>query len=214
MAVNLLMFDSRSTISGLNQCVNTWHIRTSGAITATEVTNLMVPFKTFWDNLATYRSPGTVTITGSRILLADISTWVKPVGSPGKPGYVGGYWSTPPLILAGTPSTSTAGSAASALPPQLASVISWRTAIAGRTGRGRTYVGNLGNTAQQGASVNAAYVTAVNTQTTTLINAVPAVSVASGVVGITIWSPTNGYLHDVISGASDATFDTMRSRVK
>lgn len=214
MALNLLMFDSRSVISGSNTVVNTWHIRTSGPVTTAESTALMVPFKTFWDAIAAYRVPPTSVTTGSRILHGDTANWVKPVGKPGAPGYVRGYWTSPPIILAGTSSTSVAGTGSGAIPPQLASVISWRTALSGRTGRGRTYVGNLGAPAMSFSGLSAAYVAAVNTASTNLVSAIPAVTVSSGVCGLTIWSPTTGLYHDVIGGVSDATFDTMRSRVK
>jgi hypothetical protein len=214
MANNLLMFDSRSTISGTNAVVNTWHIRTAGALTNAEATALMNVFKTFWDAIAAYRVPPTSVTTGARILHGDTANWVKPIGKPGKPGYVKGYWTSPPVIIAGTSSTSITGTGSGGLPPQLASVISWRTFLSGRTGRGRTYIGNLGGSAMNGAVIAAAYVAAVNTASANLISGVAAVPVASGVCGLTIWSPTTGLTHDVISGVSDATWDTMRSRVK
>jgi hypothetical protein len=209
-----MLFDARSVISGTNACVNTWHVSTTAGLTLSEANSVLAPFKTFYDAFASQRATGSSVTIGARVLMADPLQWQKPVGSPGKPGYTPGKWLTEPVITPATPLTSTAGSGGLALPPQLASVVSWRTVVSGRSGRGRTYLGNLGANMQVGSQIQSSSVTTINNAAAALIAAVSALTPASGPVKLCIWSPTKGVIRDVLTGASDTTFDTMRSRVK
>jgi hypothetical protein len=211
----VLMFDSRQTISGLNQAVNTWHCLVPGQPLVSECNAILAPFKTFWDSIAAYRNSSTSVQTGSRVLYFLESWWTKPVGRPGAAGYVKGFFNTPPVIVAATPSNSINGTGGSPVPQQLASVISWRTSTSGRSGRGRTYLGNLAAAAQSGPVITAAFVTAVNSGCTTLISSVGALPVApGGNAKLGVWSPTVGVCREILTGSTDATWDTMRSRVK
>jgi hypothetical protein len=93
-------------------------------------------------------------------------------------------------------------------------VVSWRTSYSGRSGRGRTSLGNFGAAAQTANQVAGAFVNAVNTAAGTLITAVSALTAGGGSVLPVIWSPTLGIARTILTGAMDSTFDTMRSRVK
>jgi hypothetical protein len=99
------------------------------------------------------------------------------------------------------------------MPNQLASVVSWRTVLSGKSGRGRTYLGNFGTSAQVGNLIVSGAVTAINNAVTALITAVDAVAVSSGSPQLAVWSPTKGWVYPIITGASDTVWDTMRSRV-
>lgn len=210
----VMSFDARGAISGANQCVNTFHCFVPSQPTSAEATAVITPVKTFFDAIAAYRATGTQMVIGTRVLYWQDAWWTKPVGKPGTVGYVKGSFNTEPLILAATPATSTVGSAGSQIPPQLASVISWRTSVSGRSGRGRTYLGNLGTNAQQFNLLASAAVTVLNSAAASLITNLRAVSVSGTPAYLCVWSPTKGVTREVLTGATDATFDTMRSRVK
>jgi hypothetical protein len=211
----VLSFDTRQTISGANTCVNTWHCFVPATPTVAEANAILAPFKAFFDAHVLYRSAGTVPVTGSRVLYWPESAWTKPVIDPiTHKVTTKGYFNTEPLIIGATPATSTSGTGTGFIPPQLASVVSWRTATSGRSGRGRTYLGNISQNAQSGSLITAAFVTAVNTAATTLISAVRALSVGGTPPYLCVWSPTKGTTRETLSGVMDGTFDTMRSRVK
>jgi hypothetical protein len=210
----LLSFDARSAISGSNLAVNTWHVQTSGGLSNAEVSSIIVPFQAFYNAIAAYRATSTSVLIGSRVLIGDVANWHKPVGRPGDSGYTAGHWDPPETILGGSPLNSTNGSGGTVLPSQLASVVSWRTATAGRMGRGRTYLGNLGAAAMNGSTITGTFVTAATSAATTLISAVSAIVPTSGPIKLCVWSPTSGVTREILTGAMDGTFDTMRSRVK
>jgi hypothetical protein len=210
-----LSFDARQTITGLNLCINTFHVNVPSQPTVAETNSILAPFKAFFDSQNIYRTTGTNPVIGSRVLYWAESWWTKPVGRPGGVGYVPGRFNTEPLIIGATPVTSTVGSGGALQPPQLASVVSWRSAVSGRSGRGRTYLGNLAAGAAASDKLSASFVTTVNTAAATLITAVKAVTVGgASTVAFTVWSPTKGLCRDILSGFTDVTWDTMRSRVR
>lgn len=211
----VLSFDARTLISGNNYGVNVWHVKTAAGVnpTVAECNAILAKFKAFYDYLASTRAPGTVSI-GTKVLWFDETWWTKPVGKPGKPGYEKGFFNTPPNIVGATPVTGVTGTGGLALPPQLAAVISWKTASAGRSYRGRTYVAQLGDVSRSGAAIHTATISYLNTAATNLITDVSGVTVAGGTVFLSVWSPTTGKAYVITSGSSDATWDTMRSRVK
>jgi hypothetical protein len=186
----------------------------AGQPTVTETNNLLAPVTAFFNGFSVYRANGVGTTTGTRVLYWAESWWTKPTFDANHKPLTKGFFNTDPLIIAAASSTSTAGSATGGLPPQLACVVSWRTATSGRSGRGRTYLGNLGGAAQSGGVILAAAVTSINTASTTLISAVHAISAGGGLADLGVWSPTKGVVRPVLSGAADSTWDTMRSRVK
>lgn len=213
--MGIYLFDARSAIAGLNTCVNTWHVAGSNTNPTTADGNaILAPFKTFYDAHAAYRTNATSFTIGSRMLWYLESWWVKPVFDSSGNLVTRGHFTTEPVIVGATALASTTGSGGAGLPPQLASVVSWRTTVSGRSGRGRTYLGNLAAAAMTGAQVAPAMVTAVNNASSALITAVNALAPPSGPCHMAVWSPTKGIAREIISGAMDATFDTMRSRVK
>jgi hypothetical protein len=210
----VLSFDSRSTVSGTNVAVNTWHVYTQGQPLVSEMNTVLGAFKAFYDSLAAYRPTGSTVVTGSRVLYFLENWWTKPTFDANHKLLTKGFFNTEPVIQGATPVTSTAGTGGTQIPPQLASVVSWRTATSGRSGRGRTYLGNLAAAAQQVNIVAAAFVTAANTAATTLISAVNGIQSAGFPSQLCVWSPTKGGVRQILSGSMDGTFDTMRSRVK
>jgi hypothetical protein len=210
----VLSFDSRQTIAGNNVCVNTWHISVINQPLVSEGNSLLATVKAFYDAQATWRVTGTTVVTGSRVLYWHETWWTKPTFDANHNQLTKGFFNTEPFIMATTPNTSTGGSGGASIPPQLASVVSWRTATSGRSGRGRTYLGNLSNAAQSVGTVTPAFVIAVNTAAGTLITAVAAITAAGSAAALGVWSPTKGVIRPILSGSTDATFDTMRSRVK
>jgi hypothetical protein len=210
----MVWFDSRSPIAGNNVCVNTWHVQTLGAVLTSEANAMLAAVSAFYNAQNAYRVNGTSFTTGTRVLWALESWWTKPVGKPGASGYVKGFWNTPPTIVPAASSTSAAGTGTGQLPPQLACVVSWRTATSGRSGRGRTYLGNLAAAAMSGAVLYGPAITAINNGATALIAAIAGITTGGGPAALSVWSPTTGLQRPVLTGASDTIFDTMRSRVK
>lgn len=210
----VMSFDARGTISGANQCVNTFHVFVPSQPTAAEANSILTPVKTFFDAIAAYRVIATTSVIGTRVLYWQEAWWTKPIGISGKPGYVPGKFNTEPLILGATPANAIAGTGGNAIPPQLAMVVSWRSVVSGRSGRGRTYLGNLSANGMNNANVASACVTAVNGAAAALITNLRAVSVSGTPAYLCVWSPTKGVTREILSGATDATYDTMRSRVK
>jgi hypothetical protein len=186
----------------------------NGQPLVSEANALVTAVSNFFNGFTAYRSAGTASTTGTRVLYWLENWWTKPVGRVGQPGYVKGFFNTPPTIVNATPATCTVGSGSGAIPPQLASVVSWRTATSGRSGRGRTYLGNFAGAAQTGAVITGPAVTGINTAAATLITAVHAITAAGAAADLGLWSPTKGWILPILTGSSDQTFDTMRSRVK
>lgn len=192
-----IKLDARGTIAGLNQCVNVFHIRTLALPTTTaEVQAVVDVFKTFYDNLASVRQGNATMTIGTRVVADDASN------------------TTPPQIWGTVPRTSVIGTSSGAVPAQLAAVISWRTPLAGRSYRGRTFLGLLGGAAQNGAVLQGSAVTTINSSAATLISGLAALSVAGGGCSLAVYSKKANVCTDIISGTTDATYDTMRSRVK
>jgi hypothetical protein len=212
LRMGVLSFDSRCTISGTNVIVNTWHISVSGQPLNSEATALVAAVGAFYNSYTTSRVGSH--ITGSRVLYFLESWWTKPTFDGNHNQLTKGRFNTDPFIVPATPHTSAAGGGGTSIPPQLASVLSWRTATSGRSGRGRTYIGGLSTGAQSNNVINATTVSAINAGAAALITAVHAITASGVAADLGVWSPTQGVIRPILSGSSDATFDTMRSRVK
>lgn len=210
----VLLFDSRSTISGTNLCVNTWHVLCSAQPTPTESNAILATLKTFFDALAAYRAVGSTVVTGTRVLYFDQAWWQKPTFDANGKLLTKGKFTTEPIIVGATPNTSIAGTGGTPLPGQLAACLSWRTSVSGRSGRGRSYLGNWGSAAMTGSGVTAGCVGAVNSGAGTLLTNITAVTGTDGPFYLSVWSPTKGVIRPILTGATDSVFDTMRSRVK
>jgi len=210
----VLMFDSRGVIAGNNLCVNTWHVWSSGIPILAEMNSLLGVVKTFHDATAPYRKNAAGPVIGTRVIYFQEGWWTKPVKDANGNVTAKGFFNTEPTIVAATPVTSVVGTGGVDIPPQLASVVSWRTATAGRSGRGRTYLGMLGTASMTASNISSAFQTALNTAAGNLISQVKALSLQGQPPYLGVWSPTRGVIREVLSGSMDATFDTMRSRAK
>jgi len=210
----VLSFDARQTISGSNVCVNTFHVSVNGLPLTSECNSIVNAVKAFYDGHSAYRANSTSVVVGSRVLYWLEAWWTKPTFDSNGKLLTKGKFNIDPTIVPATPANSTVGTGGGNIPPQLASVVSWRTSTSGRSGRGRTYLGNLGSAALTVNLVTAAAVTAINGAATTLISAIHALTAAGAAPDLAVWSPTDGVVRPILTGSSDATFDTMRSRVK
>jgi hypothetical protein len=212
---DLVSFTAECSISGLNKAVNTWHVGVTPTTTASEVNSILGAVKTFYDAWAPYRQSGFAYTIGNRVLHWPKASWQIPTGRPGLPGYVPGRFLTPPVIVGATAVNSTAGTGGLPVPPQLAAVVSWRTPISGRTGRGRTYLGVLGANGINQNVLLAGFVSAQITAGATLLTNLNAITLTGGgTASLEVWSPTKGYSNAVIQCFMDNVVDTMRSRVK
>jgi len=114
----------------------------------------------------------------------------------------------PQVIWGPTPRTVAGGGGTAAQPAQLANVVSWRTAYAGRSFRGRTYLGPLGSS----ALTNNVISTGVNTAVTNATNALVAASVAASGWDLVVWSEKLQSSNPVISGVTNSKVETQRRR--
>ncbi len=141
-----------SGVSG--KAVNIFHVTsgTSATLSDSQLTNVLTDLKLLYTAFGTY-----TTITwsiGSRILE------LLPDGSP--------------PVIRNVAALSQAPGVGTVMPAQLAAVVSWRTAFAGPSFRGRTFLGPLGNTAITAGSLNSAFLTAVNPAAAAVITNMPA----------------------------------------
>lgn len=110
-----------------------------------------------------------------------------------------------------TPSTAIVGSSTSMpLPNDVAICVSWRTAKAGRSYRGRTYLGGwtqaaLGTAPDGSANVAAPVRTAIATGAGSLAS-------LTGEPKLVVWSPTLGQANEVVAASQGDRFDTQRRR--
>lgn len=130
----------------------------------------------------------------------------------------------PPVVYEYTVSPPVTGSSEDDdLPPQLAAVVSWRTAVGGRAGRGRTYIAGLAENANtEEAGPSGALITALNTWAETIRTIGEGLVVISYFQGHTFGGSTGHktiptprvapLVNDVVTGSANVTFGTMRSR--
>lgn len=115
---------------------------------------------------------------------------------------------TPPLILGPTPrvvaGTGTGGASAA----QLAEVVSWRTAFAGRSFRGRTYLGPIAVSALTGGILS----TPVTTACQNAANAYVAASTADPDWIASVWSEKLQTGSDITSAVANSKVETQRRR--
>lgn len=168
--------------------LNVFNVGSDALVSDANVTLMLGDLKTFYTAIATYVY-GTYSI-GARVLEYQAA---------------GG----PPRIVTVAPVAQVSAASAS-LPPQLSVVVAWRTALAGKSYRGRTFLGPLNGAAQAGGAVTAAAQTAVNTAAANLItNLKPR---TTGSVGLVVHSDHANVDTPVVVGATDLRMDTMRSR--
>ncbi len=131
--------------------INVFHV--TGAGTTYSLPNLVTSFLQFYTAMKTYY-PNTVAWTACSSVL-DLSV-------------------VPPTIVAATPSSVTGASAGSCGAAQLSQVVTWRTASAGRSYRGRTYFGPFLYSACADGIWGSGQTTALQTAAAALISSIAA----------------------------------------
>jgi hypothetical protein len=168
--------------------VNVFNVGNDTALPDANVTNLLTAIKALYSSLTTY-VPGSFSI-GSRVLEYHVGT------------------AAPRIVPVAAQAQTNAISAV--LPPQLAAVLSWRTATGGRSYRGRTYLGPLNGAAVANQTLVGAFTGAANTAAATLITACKAQVTAPW--GLIVHSETAATDTPVLTGNMDSRVDTLRSR--
>lgn len=214
MAASVVQVSASTPLGGANAAINVFHIGCSGIQAPAEVNSLLNVFKTFWDALAVLRSQTLTVTTGSKVLFWEESWWTKPTYDGAGRVLTPGSFNTPPIILAGTPSTSAAGAGGALLPQQLAVCISWRSIVASKSSRGRTFLGANGANTMQANLLLGTTVTAINSAAAALITGIAGVTSVNGPLSLGVWSPKLGKMTPVVAGSTDNVYDTMRSRIK
>jgi len=167
---------------------NVFNVGNDVLLTDAQVNTILGHIKTWYTAFSTYVY-GSFTI-GSRVLEF-------------RPGVV-----APRIVLATPAAQSSAISTPQ--PPQLAAVMSWRTALAGKSFRGRTFLGPLNIAALSSGTLAAAFTGTANTASTTLISAVKGVT--NPAWGLVVHSDHMSEDTPITNGVMDARVDTMRSR--
>lgn len=176
---------------------NIFHV-TNGASDDAAVPAMLTAIKAFYTAIASFYLNTTLITIGSSV--RDIGV-------------------TPNRIVAATPLTQVGTTAGEALPANVALVTTWRTAFAGRSFRGRTYLGPSQETMNNGGIPNAATVATIQTAATNLIAAI------NGVAGLRLGvfslrrtqppaslSPFNA-TEPVISAVARSKWNTQRRRL-
>lgn len=194
-------------MGGGNTIVNTFHVAPdaggwAGADTTAIANYWIGRLKTFYDACVTAGLRGGGTIGGTVIEYE--------------------YQEAPKYVPA-TAQSVASGSGGTLQALQLACCVSWRTALAGRRYRGRTYLGPLTTTAVSMPALAASFVSGVNAAATTLIAGASgsfklAVMSKSGLFWIKTgdheYSSGNrdGFTTHITSGSASNAIRTMRSR--
>lgn len=168
--------------------INVFNAANDVLLSDTQVNNVLTQLKTFYSALSSYIG-GTYSI-GSRILEF-------------RPGGV-----APRIVLVAP--QSQANTVSGPQPPQLAAVLSWRTALAGKSFRGRTFLGPLNSAALSGTSLAGAFTAAANTAAAALIANVRTQTSASW--GLVVHSDERSEDTQISLGNMDSRVDTIRSR--
>jgi hypothetical protein len=109
---------------------------------------------------------------------------------------------TPPAYVNTTPRVVTGTGAGVSYPSQLAAVVSWRTGVATRSGRGRTFLGPF--------QANAFSTNVLAPGTVTTIQAAANTLLATG--RLFVYSPRNNAYYSVTSATVSQQVRTMRTR--
>lgn len=168
---------------------NTWHLRTNGTLNGGQIAEIRSALLAFYTGVA------------SAVPTSHVSSWDGffteiATGSPGVQE-VGATFSVP-----GTGGANYGAAANMAC-------VSWRSTLAARSGRGRTFIGPLSVTALQGDG------TLSTTPLTALRNAAQALvstSASANGWGIGVWSEKDGVLRDIVASQVTDSVAILRSR--
>lgn len=168
--------------SGRRPSYNIWHMN-SPSSTLADAQAAVDALRDFYTTAATlYQNTTTITIGNNVVEITAVPQTIWPVVN---------------RTVVGT----TAGSAA---PYQLANVLSLRTAFAGKSRRGRAYLGPIADASITGSVLNAPVMTAIGNAATTLI--------ATGLVRV--WSEKLLLATAVTGYLSNNTLETQRRRAR
>lgn len=176
---------------GSGRGTNTWHVRTLGETgTTTEVAALMGLVQDFYESIAILEPTGYEW------------RWDGTVAQVGTP--------TPNLLESADPwtvvGTDSSGNWASA--PSMACV-SWKSLLATRSGRGRTFIGPLSrNSIDTDATLSSSQLTTLRTAAAALVSA--SLLDTNGAVGV--WSEKDQVLRDFASSSVTDQVAVLRSR--
>lgn len=115
----------------------------------------------------------------------------------------------PILVFPVTPVSVTAAVGGGVAAPQVCMIATWRTALAGRAYRGRTYIGPLQASVVNGASPPSTWVTTLQGAVTGLL----AAAASSSMYDLAVFSRKNNTLDPVQSGVARGYFGTQRRRL-
>lgn len=169
---------------------NTWHCRTTSDVVSDdpELAGLTGMLEDFYGNME-------AVLAGSTVIRFN-GEWTR----------VGG---TGTIDNSQDPWTVTVGGAVDCMPPANSVVIGWRTSAAGRTAKGRTFLGPMDSGAAQGnGTVDDTILNAIRGNAAALIDASD--SFANGAFGV--FSVKDGVLRDFVSAAVRDQFAVLRSR--
>jgi hypothetical protein len=167
---------------------NVFNVGNDALLTDANVTSILNHLKTFLAAQTTY-AYGTWSI-GQRVLEF-------------RPGVA------LPRIVAAAPVVQALGQS-TILPTQLAAVVSWRTAFAGKSYRGRTFLGPFNNTVLSANNLHPTFVTNMSTAATNLIANIKLVT--NPAWGLVVHSDKLSEDTPVTTAAIDSRVDTLRSR--
>jgi hypothetical protein len=193
--VNLLYRFTNTGVAGGVRLSNTFHVRnpTAGAaLTLASLNTIATAFDTFYSSNASYLATAVAWTSGTRVLQYDID-------SP----------TNPPTIMAVTPVTTTGGTGGDPLPSAVAMVLSWRTALAGPSTRGRTFFGVLAKTTMTSGVFTGAITGTIVGRCALLITNIKA---AAGSPDLVVYSKVHNYTTNITSATIDAVPDNLSSR--
>lgn len=142
------------TAPNCNPAANIYHV-TNGQTGDVGIGAVLTAFKTFYDAIATFFGTGTNISIGASV--RDVSV-------------------TPNRIIAVSPLASVGSSGGEPLPANAALVVTWRTALAGRSFRGRTYLGPSTETVNSSGVAASGTVNTISTAANALITNIDAIA--------------------------------------
>jgi len=171
---------------------NVWHIRTGGGLNEDGAANTAIGWLEDFYNLIAPLTPTTCSFSfeGTAVEIAVEE----------------------PTMLEGLDTWTTSGTSANDyLPPANCIVVGWRTSLATRSGRGRTFLGPFAN------NVSDATGTPSSGALSTIRGAADAlVSASTGAdpegVAVAVWSPTDNLARDITGASVRDQFAVLRSR--
>lgn len=182
------------SLGGSNSAVNTWHFSADGAGI------IFGPTQSDIENQADAAIQQLKTMYNAVAVAGLAGAWI--IGDVVTEHQTG----QPPKYVNATSATSTV-SPGTLDAYQLAGVTSWKTGLAGRSYRGRTFWGPLKSSAFSKPDLSSGWVTSVNAATAAFL-AAP----TGGDLVPCVYSPTLDQTTAIVSGLTSTACRTMRSR--